>query len=68
MLEQISTLNANQYQIEQELLLRFREMLICGKELRCLFEHSEEDSEILGCMGDQPIRNLLFLSETKFED
>ena len=52
MLEQISTLNANQYQIEQELLLTFREMLISKKELRCLLGHSEEDSEILGCMGD----------------
>ena len=51
---QISTLNANHYQIKQELLLIFREMLISGKELRYLFGHSEKDSETLGCGETNP--------------
>ena len=59
MLEQISTLNANHYQIEQELLLIFREMLKSGNELRCLFGHSEEDSRDFGLYGKLAYRKPL---------
>ena len=51
MLEQISTLNTKSLSDGTRTAVMFREMLISGKELKCLFGHSE-DSEILGCMAD----------------